>query len=145
MPSQLAVASLSAVTAGPAVWAWQVVDEGRQRAVVIHKKGFPDAVVWNPWIDKAAGMADFGDDEYKVGNCASYPAAPGAVCHHVRNAASISMLACKWGIPCYAKQLHLLHNQGMLCLEPAVAGSGPVTLEPGKTWTAQQRLSLRQL
>ena len=44
----------------------QVVDEGRQRAIVVQKRGFPDAVVWNPWIDKAAGMADFGDDEYKV-------------------------------------------------------------------------------
>jgi hypothetical protein len=30
------------------------------------KAGFPDAVVWNPWIAKAAGMADFGDEEYKV-------------------------------------------------------------------------------
>ena len=54
----------------------QVVDEGRQRAVVIQKTGFPDAVVWNPWVDKAAGMADFGDDEYKVQ-------------HHLRQASEI--------------------------------------------------------
>ena len=33
--------------------------------------------------------------------------------------------------------------QGMVCLEPAVAGSGPVTLEPGKTWKAKQTLSIR--
>ena len=33
--------------------------------------------------------------------------------------------------------------QEMVCLEPAVAGSGPVTLEPGKTWKAKQTLSLR--
>ena len=33
--------------------------------------------------------------------------------------------------------------QEMVCLEPAVAGSGPVTLEPGKTWTAKQTLSIR--
>ena len=32
----------------------------------IDKEGFPDAVVWNPWTDKAKGMSDFGDDEYKV-------------------------------------------------------------------------------
>ena len=44
----------------------QVVDEGKKRAIQIEKEGFPDAVVWNPWIEKAAGMADFGDDEYKV-------------------------------------------------------------------------------
>lgn len=45
----------------------QVVDEGKNRAVQIEKEGFPDAVVWNPWIKKAVGMADFGDEEYKVG------------------------------------------------------------------------------
>lgn len=44
----------------------QVVDEARGRAVVVEKEGFPDAVLWNPWVDKAAGMGDFGDDEYKV-------------------------------------------------------------------------------
>jgi glucose-6-phosphate 1-epimerase len=44
----------------------QIVDEVKQRAIIIEKDGFPDAVVWNPWIDKAAGMADFGDEEYKV-------------------------------------------------------------------------------
>ena len=44
----------------------QVVDEGKGRAVQVEKEGFPDAVVWNPWIKKAAGMADFGDEEYKA-------------------------------------------------------------------------------
>jgi glucose-6-phosphate 1-epimerase len=32
----------------------------------VHKVNFPDAVVWNPWIDKSKSMADFGDEEYKV-------------------------------------------------------------------------------
>ena len=44
----------------------QVVDEGKNRAIQVEKEGFPDAVVWNPWIKKAAGMSDFGDEEYKV-------------------------------------------------------------------------------
>lgn len=39
------------------------------KSVVIHKTNFPDAVVWNPWIEKAKSMSDFGDDEYKVMLC----------------------------------------------------------------------------
>ncbi len=42
-----------------------VVDEGSGRGVSIHKSGFPDAVVWNPWIEKARRMQDFGDEEYR--------------------------------------------------------------------------------
>jgi glucose-6-phosphate 1-epimerase len=34
-------------------------------SVRVRKGGFPDAVVWNPWVEKARGMADFGDGEYK--------------------------------------------------------------------------------
>ncbi len=34
-------------------------------AVRIRTQHLPDAVVWNPWIDKARAMEDFGDDEYR--------------------------------------------------------------------------------
>ena len=44
----------------------QIVNKQSGKAVSIHKTNFPDAVVWNPWIAKAKGMADFGDEEYKV-------------------------------------------------------------------------------
>lgn len=44
----------------------QIVDKGSGRSVQVHKQNFPDAVVWNPWIDKSKAMGDFGDDEYKV-------------------------------------------------------------------------------
>lgn len=67
------------------------------RSLTLTKAGFPDAVVWNPWVAKAQAMADFGDEEYKV----------------------------------------------MLCIEPAVAGSGPVTLPPGQTWTGTQTLTMK--
>ncbi|KAF8068431.1 BETAC-AD [Scenedesmus sp. PABB004] len=46
--------------------AMRVVDRGSGAVVEVHKTAFPDAVVWNPWVDKAAAMADFGDDEYKA-------------------------------------------------------------------------------
>ncbi|KAJ1961560.1 hypothetical protein H4R35_007435 [Dimargaris xerosporica] len=31
--------------------------------------GFEDTVVWNPWVDKAKDMVDFGDSEYKSMFC----------------------------------------------------------------------------
>ena len=34
------------------------------RAIGIAKRGSKSTVVWNPWIEKAAAMPDFGDDEW---------------------------------------------------------------------------------
>jgi D-hexose-6-phosphate mutarotase len=42
-----------------------LVDGAGGRTVTITKTGFPDAVVWNPWVTKAARMKDFGDEEYR--------------------------------------------------------------------------------
>lgn len=42
------------------------MDKGAQQVLELQKTNFPDAVVWNPWVDKSKGMADFGDEEYKV-------------------------------------------------------------------------------
>ena len=39
-------------------------DPGIGRAVAMAFTGTPELVVWNPWIDKARAMPDFGDDEY---------------------------------------------------------------------------------
>ena len=41
-----------------------IVDPGNQRRIVIERSGSANVVVWNPWIDKAAAMPDFGDDEW---------------------------------------------------------------------------------
>ncbi len=41
-----------------------IEDRGMQRKIGISKNGSRTTVVWNPWIDKAQKMADFGDDEY---------------------------------------------------------------------------------
>jgi glucose-6-phosphate 1-epimerase len=41
-----------------------VTDASTGRTITVAKQGSASTVVWNPWIDKAAAMADFGDDEY---------------------------------------------------------------------------------
>ncbi len=40
-----------------------VIRRGR-RPVTVARDGSNSAIVWNPWIDKAAAMADFGNDEW---------------------------------------------------------------------------------
>jgi hypothetical protein len=35
--------------------------------------------------------------------------------------------------------------QEMVCIEPAVASSGPLTLAPGATWTGLQHVSVAPL
>ena len=52
-----------------------ITDPGFARRIRIAKEGSNSAVVWNPWIAKAARMPDFGDDEY-----------PGMVCVETTNA-----------------------------------------------------------
>ena len=42
------------------------MDEGSKRKITVQKEGLTDAVVWNPWAEKAKGMADFADDEYQA-------------------------------------------------------------------------------
>ena len=39
-------------------------DPGYPRRIVVEKSGSRSTVVWNPWIAKAAAMADFGDQEW---------------------------------------------------------------------------------
>ena len=42
----------------------RVLDPVLGRELVIRKEGSDSTVVWNPWVDKAAAMTDFGDDEW---------------------------------------------------------------------------------
>lgn len=41
-----------------------IEDPGLSRRIVVEKTGSLSTVVWNPWIDKARAMADFGDNEW---------------------------------------------------------------------------------
>lgn len=47
----------------------QVVDGARGHSVTVRRQGWPDAVVWNPWTEKAKATGDFGDEEYQVWGC----------------------------------------------------------------------------
>ena len=41
-----------------------ILDPVWRRRIVIRKSGSGTTVVWNPWVDKAKAMPDFGDDEW---------------------------------------------------------------------------------
>jgi glucose-6-phosphate 1-epimerase len=46
-----------------------IEDRGWRRHVVIEKKGAPSTVVWNPWAEKGAAMADLGDPGWRSMIC----------------------------------------------------------------------------
>lgn len=56
-------------------------DPGMNRRISVAKTESATTVVWNPWIAKAAGMADFGDDEW-----------PGMLCIETANTGENSVL-----------------------------------------------------
>ena len=53
-----------------------VKDEAMNRKITVSKENSLATVVWNPWIEKARRMPDFGDEEW-----------PGMVCVETANAA----------------------------------------------------------
>ena len=46
-----------------------VEDVAGSRSIWITKRNLPDAVVWNPWIEKSKATGDLGDDDYKKFVC----------------------------------------------------------------------------
>jgi len=46
-----------------------IFDSGFDRKIIVEKNGSRSTVVWNPWIDKAKRMVDFGDHEYETMVC----------------------------------------------------------------------------
>ncbi|QDZ19915.1 glycoside hydrolase [Chloropicon primus] len=47
----------------------RLVDPIGKKVVTIEKFNLPDIVVWNPWVEKAKRLSDFGDNEYKEMLC----------------------------------------------------------------------------
>ena len=48
----------------PASGTTEIVDPGWGRIITVEKTGSDSTVVWNPWIEKATTMADYGAEEY---------------------------------------------------------------------------------
>lgn len=143
----------------------------------ITKPGFPDAVVWNPWIDKSRAMADFGDDEYKVRqaghqcgsvatsvvlcDCMCMPHQPrhnAAAAVHAKQQQKLLAAGGRCGsADCLQKLCRcrvtdqqvcaptpIPNMQEMLCIEPAMALSGPYSLAAGAEWSGTQELSYKR-
>ena len=55
-------------------------DPAGTRRITVEKSGSATTIVWNPWIEKAAAMQDFGDDEW-----------PRMACIETANAAANAM------------------------------------------------------
>jgi glucose-6-phosphate 1-epimerase len=108
----------------------QIHDAGSGRRVCVHKAAFPDAVVWNPWVGKSQAMADFGDEEYKV--CCTCCCVMKRVVSRTQRSADVLRTRSRVCL------------QVMLCIEPAVAGSGSVELAAGASWSGSQTLVVEQ-
>jgi glucose-6-phosphate 1-epimerase len=97
-----------------------LADEGACRSFALATRGLPDAIVWNPWVAKAAAMADFG-----------------ALC----------VIA---GLPLCALTSSPARNAGdeeykeMVCIE-AAAVERAVVVAPGEQWEGGQTLSVDTL
>lgn len=52
-------------------------DPALGRRITVAKAGSRSTVVWNPWVEKARRLADFGDDEYPEMLCVETANAPG--------------------------------------------------------------------
>lgn len=55
------------------------IASGSGAGFVVATENLPDAVVWNPWIEKAKAMGDFGDEEYTQMVCVESAAAASPV------------------------------------------------------------------
>jgi glucose-6-phosphate 1-epimerase len=47
----------------------EIQDRSLNRKILVEKQSSASTVVWNPWIDKAQQMTDFGNEEYQTMVC----------------------------------------------------------------------------
>lgn len=105
-----------------------VLSEGT-RTVRVQKRGLPDSVVWNPWVDKAKSLADFGAD--------------------TPNSAAASRLRVFLRQSRRMRRVELFlvpigagddEYKEMVCIEPAAIAKA-VRVEAGQSWEGGQVLS----
>ena len=60
-----------------------IADSLLNRKILIEKTGSASTVVWNPWVEKSAGLSDFGDDEWQTMLCVE-------TCNVDRNAVTVA-------------------------------------------------------
>lgn len=46
-----------------------LIDPGKNRKMIIEKGGSLSTVIWNPWVEKSAGMKDMAPDSYRTMVC----------------------------------------------------------------------------
>lgn len=105
-------------------------DSGRNSVLLLHKRGFADAVVWNPaevsaFLEKAV----HAQCHWPCATCSAVPrqrASP----QPPRLALRIQAKAASMG------DLGAEHWRGFVCVEAAQARSGAVTLAAGQAWRA---------
>jgi glucose-6-phosphate 1-epimerase len=47
----------------------EIHDEASRKVITVQKSGMSDAVLWNPWIEKAKELSDLGDEDYQEMVC----------------------------------------------------------------------------
>ena len=88
----------------PSDGAVRIVDDGETsssessgHSISLETVNLPDAVVWNPWVEKSRGMADFGDEEFRQMLCVEPAvAASGAAGARSPCPAAWRSRACTW-------------------------------------------------
>ncbi len=72
-------------------------DSADGRTIGIEQSGFPDTVVWNPWTDGVASLADMAADEWRIMLCVEAAAAgqpvrlaPGSTWHGTQRLRALS-------------------------------------------------------
>lgn len=86
------------------------------RKMRLQKYNFPDTVIWNPWMDQARDISDFGDDEYPNMVCVEAGHVSSPVILLPGTAFEASQILQVSVLFSFESYLYLLFLNGILCL-----------------------------